>query len=553
MTALRDELGGPVCFLTLSEDISAIKLAAEALERSEMRFRALIENALDVIALIDERGMLLYTSPSTSRVLGYQPEEVVGRNVFDYVHPEDLPAVQQVAAATVLDGSKSVTVGFRFRNRLGEWRRLEAASQNLRKLPAVQAIVINCRDVTERFEAEQRVNAANRELERALAVAQEATAMKSRFLANMSHEIRTPMNGILGMSELLLGTRLDTEQEEYAQGIRKGTTSLLTIINDILDISKIEAGKLTLESIPFALKETVEEVAALMAPLAAEAGIEFSAKVADGAVDRVCGDPVRFRQVLINLTGNAIKFTPKGSVRIEVSAALEAEDRVRTRCRVIDTGIGISCEQQQSLFESFRQGDESTTRKFGGTGLGLAISRELARRMHGEISCQSKEGAGPTFTFDAIVGRAEPPLAGAANPSLNTADDSQGSGRILIAEDNELNARIAYRLLSKAGYSVEVVKDGQQAVDAVRSEEWDLVLMDVQMPVMDGLEATRTIRRMPQHRDLPILALTANAMAADRDECLAAGMNDFVPKPLSTRQVLAKIKQMLRERVAVSP
>jgi len=550
VTVLRDkDASAPVHFVTLAEDISQSKIAAEALEHSEMRFRALIENALDVIALIRADGTLLYLSPSIARVTGYEPEELVGRNAFEFIHPDDAPLVQERIGLLMGDEQRPTGVEFRFKNKDSQWRTIEGFGRNLNSVSAVQSIVVNCRDITERIEAQRRIAAANRELEEALSAAREATEMKSRFLANMSHEIRTPMNGILGMSELLLDTKLDSEQQEYAAGVHKSTTSLLTIINDILDISKIEAGKLSLENIPFRLKEAVDDVTGLIAPLAVEKGIAYETTFASGTECAVSGDPVRFRQVLINLAGNAVKFTASGRVRLTIAAEPDNKSHVNVSCIVEDTGIGMTADELEHVFESFRQGDDSTTRKYGGTGLGLSISRELARLMHGEIEFESKPYKGTKVTFTAALGK---PAFSSRVPidedGERLFDTEPVLGRILVAEDNEINARIAFRLLSKAGHCVEIVRNGQQAVEAVRRAAWDLVLMDVHMPVLDGLEATKIIRSLPGCDSLPIIALTASAMSGDREQCLAAGMTGYLSKPLVAREVLSTINRTLRSR-----
>jgi CheY-like chemotaxis protein len=274
----------------------------------------------------------------------------------------------------------------------------------------------------------------------------------------------------------------------------------------------------------------------------------------DSSVAWVRGDPVRFRQVLINLSGNAVKFTSRGSVTVRVQAAAVDEERVRVICTVGDTGIGISCEQRAHLFESFRQGDSSTTRKYGGTGLGLAISRELARMMDGDIVCESMPGFGSTFTFTAVLERA-PACAAVPPPEPVQTQNRSVHARVLVAEDNEVNARVAGRLLRKAGHEVRVAPDGRAVLRALDEGSWDIVLMDVQMPVMDGLEAARAIRRRPEFAALPIIALTAGAMSGDRERCLEAGMNDYLSKPLDAAEVLAKIRQHLpaREREDRTP
>jgi PAS domain S-box-containing protein len=543
---LRADTGpSQVRFLTLAEDISSTKAAEEALQQRELRFRSLIENALDMIAVIHTDGTFVYLSPSVDKVLGYTPGDIEGQPVSRYVHPEDAATVE-LSLRELATGAPEIVIG-RFRHRDGSWRTLEGVA-NL--LGSSSEIVMNARDVTEWFEAHSRLQDSNQKLALALSFAREATELKSRFLANMSHEIRTPMNGILGMSELLLTTGLSPEQQEYAAAIHTGATSLLTIINDILDISKIEAGKLVVENIPFCLGEAVQDVAVLLTSAASEKGIEFTWTVEPGTPEAVTGDPVRFRQVLLNLVGNAIKFTAAGSVRLNLVGKPESPGRVRVAAVVVDTGIGISPEQQRHLFESFRQADNSTTRRFGGTGLGLTISRELARMMGGDITCESAPAAGANFIFTAVLGVAACDACLHGDSESRAADPQSLPGKILLAEDNEINARLASRILTKAGHHVHVVNDGQQAVLAFRQEPWDLVLMDVQMPVMDGLEATRQIRKLPGSNSVPIIALTANAMTGDRETCLSVGMNDYVSKPLSGSLVLSKIAHWLRWRAA---
>jgi len=539
----------PIRFLVLCEDITPRKSAEEALGRSELRFRSMIENALDIITVLDPEGLILYESPSVAKALGYAPEELAGNNVLEFLHPADRAATGQKLVQASLGERREALV--RFRHKDGSYRILQSIGQKLSAVPGLEGIVVNSRDVTEQCADQERLAATNRELQRALVVARGATELKSRFLANMSHEIRTPMNGIIGMADVLLGTSLDSEQREMAQDIHHSARSLLTIINDILDVSKIEAGKLALENVPFRISEALRDVAGLLAPGAAEKGIDFETVIDDGVPDLVSGDPVRFRQVLVNLAGNAVKFTAHGGVRVRVSCAPVRSAPLHVTCTVSDSGIGITEEQQAYLFESFRQGDNSTTRRFGGSGLGLSISRELARMMQGDVICESTSASGSTFRFTAVL---QQPVGSRRAASENAAPASAGpavSGRILLAEDNDINARLAVRILQKAGHSVRVVKDGEQAVKAFQESEWDAVLMDVQMPVLDGVDATRRIRLLPRGQAAPIIALTANAMAGDRERYLAAGMNGYLSKPLDAREMLARIQQALLERAAV--
>jgi PAS domain S-box-containing protein len=528
----------------LCENISHLKSMEENLRQSEQKFRSLIESALDIVTLVRPDATIIYESPSVERVLGYAPDELVGHNAFAYIHPDDAAETLAALGRIVSRSVRVESALFRFLHKDGSWRMLEAMAQTVDPAAADSMIIVNCRDVTEKIDTLRRLGETNRQLQAALVAAREATAMKSRFLANMSHEIRTPMNGILGMAELIMGTRLDAEQREYAAAIRKSAAWLLTIINDILDISKIEAGRMVLESIPFRLSGVVEDVAALLGATARSKGIEFQAHVEPGGPDVVAGDPVRFRQILLNLAGNAVKFTLKGQARMTLAATPHSDGRVRVVCQVEDTGIGIPRKQQEHLFESFRQGDDSTTRRHGGTGLGLTISRDLARLMGGDITFESTPGVGSKFTFSTVLERSLAAPPSVSNPA-QTPPPTAVVGRILLAEDNEVNAMIASRVLSKSGHSVHVVQDGEAAVEAVQEGGWDLILMDVQMPLLDGLEATRRIRALAGGGSLPIIGLTASAMAGDRERCLAEGMNDYLSKPLTAHDLLAKVEQWL--------
>jgi len=514
----------------------------EQLALQEARFRSLIQNSLDITAVLDIHGVVRFVTPSIERALGYRPEDFVGRDLFELVHPEERELVATRMAKAVGPFGRPAVASFRFRSRDGGWRMMEALGRNLTDSPEVGGVVMNCRDVTERHESQRLLAEANQSLEKALAAAREATALKSRFLANMSHEIRTPMNGVIGMSELLLTTHLSEEQREYALTVHESAVSLVGIVNDILDISRIESGKLELESIPFDSHAVIRNVAALLGPMAVNKGLNFESTVEPDVPRMVIGDAGRFRQVLLNLLHNAIKFTSSGSVRLRVSPGRSAGSEALILCSVEDTGEGIEADQLPYIFDSFRQGDGSTTRRHGGTGLGLAISRELARRMNGDIAVRSRPGCGSRFDFTIRVPLApEPAAATLAEPAASAA---KSNARILIAEDNVVNARLAARILTKAGHHVLVVPDGAEAVRAVQTREWQLVFMDLQMPEMDGLEATRRIRA--EAIDVPIIALTANSMRGDRERCLEAGMDDYLAKPVVAADMLGKVDEYLR-------
>ncbi|MFO1424166.1 MAG: ATP-binding protein [Candidatus Competibacteraceae bacterium] len=404
-----------------------------------------------------------------------------------------------------------------------------------------------------RFENETLVTGLTESREAALAAKREAelaNQAKSEFLANMSHEIRTPMNAVLGLTRLGLEATPE-KQCEYLLKINGSAELLLNILNDILDFSKIEAGKLSLENVDFNLYEVMDRLSSAIGAQAREKHLDFTVRIAPETPRLLRGDSLRLGQIFMNLANNAVKFTERGSVTVNVVTVVQGGDKVMLRYSVSDTGIGLTPEQQERLFGAFSQADTSTTRKFGGTGLGLAISKRLAELMGGEISVESEHGKGSTFHFSAPFTRGE----GRADAILSEANAWRvvteferarwRGARVLVVEDNPLNQQVIQEFLAKAGVDVIIAENGLEAIEAAQIQSFDAVLMDIQMPVMDGLRATQELRKSPRFANTPIIALTANVFQTDIEQCIAAGMNDHVSKPITVDELFAKLGKWL--------
>jgi signal transduction histidine kinase/DNA-binding response OmpR family regulator len=394
---------------------------------------------------------------------------------------------------------------------------------------------------------EERIRQRTQELEKAMHGALAASQAKSEFLANISHELRTPMNGLLGMLDLVLDSPVGGEQRDQVEIAQRCAYSLLDLLNDILDLSKIEAGRMILEKVPFDLRAVAEDSVRAQGSKAQQKGVQIHFEYVGDAVS-VTGDPLRLRQIVANLLSNAIKFTDKGSVRVRQSLIAAADGQLTMLLDVVDTGAGIPAEKVPLIFEKFTQADSSISRKYGGTGLGLAITKRLVELQGGQIRVESRVGRGSTFTVEIPFEAApvtEPAVESPREPQRAIPASKQA--RLLLVEDNAVNQRVVLAMLRKKNFAIDVANNGQEALDKLgaANEPYNLILMDVQMPVLDGLETTRAIRRNPNWDYLPIIAMTAHAMIGDRERCLQAGMNAYISKPVQQAGLITVIEQYL--------
>ena len=577
----------------ISRTITELLDVQNRLGRSEERYRELVDSSLGLICTHDLDGRLLSVNPAAARSLGYEPTEMTGNCLKDFLAPSARKMfadyLRQMRKTGAYNGLMHVCT------KSGETRVWTCSNVYLEEAGKAPYILGHAQDITERKRME-------RELETARDQALESVRHKSEFLANMSHEIRTPMNGVIGMTGLLLDSALDREQRKFAEAIRASGENLLRIINDILDFSKVEAGKLEFEMLDFDLRDTIGSTIELFADTAREKENQLILFVSRDAPFALKGDAGRLRQILTNLIGNALKFTKHGEVVVRAATERETDHTVRLRFTVSDTGIGISEESQSKLFQSFSQADASTTRRFGGTGLGLVISQRLIEMMNGEIGFESQPGAGSTFWFTAefekqtaSAAAVSPPIAASANIKnlreilngnegrktngnqrglqISTVDASAANltiliapraarRRILVVEDNPINQTVAKKQLENLGYRADVAANGFEALEAIGKMPYDLVLMDCQMPEMDGYEATAAIRAQEKSRDaktdecalnspanscarLPVIAMTAHAIDGERERCLAAGMDDYISKPVNKKALGETIERWM--------
>ena len=550
-----------ICLLEeLAHDLS-YGLELRAIRRAQARaendlleaakeFRTIFDSTNDAIFIADFEGRFLDVNEAASKNLGYGREELLGKMISDVDTAES--AALLPARLAVIRKSGSACFESVQRRKDGTTLPVEINNRAIvfRRQPALMGIA---REISERKKAEAELRANFAEMERLKALAENANRAKSEFLANVSHEIRTPLNGILGFTNLLLAGDLTVEQQEYNEAVRLSAEHLLSLINDLLDFSRIEAGRLEVDRIPFSIRDCVEQAVRSIGPIAQVKGLGVEVAVSDEAPAWVEGDPHRLRQVLLNLLGNAVKFTDHGCVSLRVVAGSSADGigqggKPALCFSVADTGIGIPASQQAAIFEPFRQADGSITRKFGGTGLGLSISAKLVDLMNGRIWVESIAGKGSTFSFAIpLVRAAEPSARDKEVSGSQAASCGRGDLSILVAEDNAINQLLIRRVLEVRGHRVTICSTGAAVLEAWRGAQFDLILMDIHMPEMDGWEATRRIRAEEAltKSHIPIIATTACSLAEDHKRSVEAGIDGYLTKPIAL-EALDKVLSGIR-------
>ncbi len=534
-------------FIGVNIDFTERKAAEAELARRERELATLADNATDAVMRLSLTGICLYASPSSGELLGVPSEQLVGENMLTRFHPDDAESVSEAFKDLAMGRIDDVIMAYRAQSIAdpGHYVWMEANCGLVRDGATGQPseIVVSIRDISH-------TKALEAELRDARSRAEAAALAKSAFLANMSHEIRTPMNGVIGFTELVLASDLDPEQRRNIELIADSGRAMMRLLNDILDMAKIEAGQMSLIEEPLSVAHKLSSATRLMQGIAHAKDVELTVDVATDVPKWVLGDQLRLRQIILNLIGNAVKFTLTGEVAVSASVRPSAEGD-RLLIAVKDSGIGIDPDRLNQIFDQFSQADSGIARKFGGTGLGLAISSELARMMGGHIDVDSAIGVGSTFTLDIPLRHSEAPSETSDNALADHAPGlpPEQTGRVLIAEDHDINQELMKQLALRAGIDVDIAPDGEEAVAMVEAAEasgtpYALVLMDMQMPRLDGLTATRRLRSSGYDASkLPIVALTANAFAEDIEACRAAGMQGHLAKPLRARDFIAAVRR----------
>jgi len=528
------------------------RLALRAQIRQEIaKLDKMVASIPDAVISTDPQQRVVTWNVAAESIFGLPASEAMGQALQSFV-PEAAAIIDRARQRAAEPGLPAALVAGASPQQTMAWRADGSAlqveiniSQWMQEGQTYFTVIV--RDISERMRLVQELHIAKDEAER-------ASRAKSTFLANMSHEIRTPMNAVLGMTHLALRHATDAQGRDYLERIQQSAQHLLGIIDDILDFSKIEADKLGLEHISFSLAGVLKNFSNLVVDKAAAKGLKLSIEVDPEVPDALVGDPLRMAQILINYGNNAVKFTDQGEIRVRLGLLERGTQHVVLRCSVSDTGIGLSDEHRQRLFQSFHQADPSISRQHGGTGLGLAIASRLAAMMGGAVGVDSRLGEGSTFWFSARLELAPAPeqqseaiplglQPGGGVPSPAAGEPRPRPAHVLVVDDNEVNLLIALEMLADAGLEVQTAANGSQALERLQADDFDLVFMDMQMPVMDGLEATRHIRARPGRRRVPIVAMTANALSVDRELCLQAGMDDVVTKPIDPDLLIAAVRR----------
>jgi PAS domain S-box-containing protein len=534
------------CLCIAIRDLSQRKEEERSLREAHEQQQAIVTSAPYGIALVQD-GLITQANSRLDELLGYAPGEQLQCSPLiwlDQVISEQSLMTLEAQVREALDSGGIYQQQLQLRRKDARCFWASVSARAIASGNQSRGSIWIIEDIS----AQQ---AAADEMQQARQLAEDSARIKAEFLANMSHEIRTPMNAIIGMTHLTLRTELDERQRDYLNKVQSSSRHLLGVIDDILDFSKIEAGKLQLEVRDFSLTHLLEEVLDQVRPRIADKGLDLRLDVDADVPECLCGDPLRLRQILLNYLSNAVKFTERGQIRVEVSLRQAGADDALLHFSVNDSGIGLSPEQLKHIFQSFQQADASTTRRFGGTGLGLAIAKQLSGLMGGEVGVQSVLGEGSHFWFEVRLQLASSDVVDGLTAGEPFSDWRAVEGtRVLLVEDNELNQQVAAELLQAVGCRVDIAADGRQALNRLSEVRYDLVFMDMQIPVLDGLATTRLLRRLPGLSTLPVVAMTANASQRDHDACLAAGMNDFVSKPFEPQTLYAIVRRWLTEHPA---